>query len=269
MMRKGRLRAPFSFRVQKACCAFVELKDGKSVEEPEAKLTAEAGGALTTGNSEVYTLNAGINSSYRWQASKLALTGGAVVGSSRVDADGDGTLSDAERSVPMAPNARRLFADGRYDLFLSGRDSLYVLAGAFHDPFAGFESRTRQQVGYSRAIVKNDNTTLVGELGVDFAQENYVADVDPNYQSVLAARGMIGLSHKFSDSVGFEDTFEIYENVIEPVDLRILNSASLVSALSGKLSLKLSHNLIFDNQPVTGFRKLDQSMQVTLVASIL
>ncbi len=244
-------------------------KEGKSVEKPEGKLTAEAGGALTTGNSEFYTLNAGINASYRWDASKLALTGGAIVGSSRVDADGDGTLSDAERSVPMQPNARRLFADGRYDLFLSSKDSLYVLAGAFHDPFGGYDTRTHEQIGYSRALVKNKKTVLVGEIGIDFAQENYVEGVDPNYMSVLAARGMIGLSHKFSDSVGFEDTFELYENVITPEDVRILNSASLVSAISSKLSLKLSHNLIFDNVPVEGFRKLDQSMQVTLVASIL
>ncbi|MEZ4317433.1 MAG: DUF481 domain-containing protein [Myxococcota bacterium] len=245
------------------------VKDGKSVEKPEGHLTAEFGGALTTGNSEFYTLTAGLKSDYRWGRSKLALMGGAVAGSSRVDADADGTLSPAERSVPMQANARRIYADARYDLFLSGHDSLYVLAGAFHDPFAGYDSRTHEQLGYSRMLVKNDDTKVVAEIGVDWAQENYVELVDPNYKNIIAARGMLGLNHKFSDHVGFDDTLEVYENVIDFEDLRVLNTASLVSTLSSKLSLKLSHTLIFDNVPVTGFRKTDQTMQVTLVASIL
>jgi len=245
------------------------VKDGKSIEEPEAKLTAELGGSLTTGNSEFYTLTGGINSSYRWQRSKLALMGGALAGSTRVDANADGTLSDAERSVPMQANAKRYYADARYDLFLSGKDSLYALAGAFHDPFGGYDSRTHEQLGYSRALVKTESTTIVAEIGFDIAQENYVETVDPNYKSIFAARGMLGVSHKFSEGVGFEDTLEVYENVVDAKDLRLLNTASLVSALSSKLSLKLSHRLIFDNVPVEGFRTTDQTMQVTLVASIL
>lgn len=249
-------------------------KDGAAVEKSESKLTAEVGAALTTGNSEFYTLSSGLSASHRWERSKLALLGSAVMGSSRVDADANGTLSDAERSVPMVQSARRLSTDARYDLFLSGKDSLYVLVGAFHDPFAGFDSRTHEQVGYSRALLKNDTTTVLGELGFDVAQENYVEGVDPNYANILAARALLGLSHKFSEGVGFEDTLEVYENVQDPNDLRMLNKASLVSALTSKLSLKLSHNLIFDNVPVGAstpepYRKLDQSMQVTFVASIL
>ena len=80
---------------------------------------------------------------------------------------------------------------------------------------------------------------------------------------------MIAFKHKFNDSVGIEDTFEVYENVTDPADLRILNAASFTAALNSKLSLKLSHSLFYDHQPVPGFRPLDQTMQVTLVASIL
>ena len=179
-------------------------------------------------------------------------------------------FSDAEKSVPMVVNATRVFSDLRYDFFISERDSLYVLYGIFHDKFAGYDWRMHEQIGYSRIIVKNEKTTLVGEIGVDWAQENFVAGTDPDTDYlVIAARGMLGVKHKFNDSVGFEDTFEIFENVTDFEDLRILNAASFTAALNSKLSLKLSHSLIFDNQPVEGFRKLDQTMQFTLVASIL
>jgi hypothetical protein len=245
------------------------VKDGASIEKPEGKLGAEVGGALTTGNSEFFVVTSTVNGSYRWERSKLGIVAGVVVGSSRVDADANGTLSDAERGVPMVQSARRAYGDGRYDLFLSGKDSLYVLAGAFHDRFAGFDLRSHEQLGYSRALIKNEKTTLVGELGFDYAQENYVEGVDPNYQNIFAGRAMLGLAHKFNEGVGFEDTLEVYENVVTPADFRMLNKASLVSALSKKLSLKLSHSFIFDNVPVEGYRNFDQTMQVTFVASIL
>lgn len=250
-------------------------KAGTEAEKPEAKLTAEFGGALTTGNSEFYTLTAGLNGSYKFNRSKFSLVGGAVTGSSRVDGNADGTIDDAERQVPMVQNAKRYFADLRYDFFMSDHDSLYVLVGAFHDPFAGYELRAHEQIGYSRMLVKTDDTQLVAELGVDWAQEFFSGEADPAKDlEIVAARGMLGLTHKFSEGVGFQDTLEVYENVLDTADLRILNSASMVSTLSSKFSLKLSHNLIFDNRPVgygteAAKRSLDQTMQVTLVASIL
>ena len=244
-------------------------KEAEVVEKAEYHLTAEFGGALTTGNSEFYTLSAGLNGSYKRGRHQIKLVGGAVAGSSRVDADGDGTLSDAEKAVPMSPNAGRVFGDLRYDLFLSDKDSLYVLFGAFHDKFAGYDFRLHEQLGYSRHLVKNDKLSIIAEIGFDIAHENFVAGVDPNTDLILAARGMVGFSYKFNDSVGLQDTFEAYENVRRPEDLRMLNTASLTAALGRKFSLKLSHGLIFDNVPVTGYRKLDQTMMVTLVASVL
>jgi putative salt-induced outer membrane protein YdiY len=144
-----------------------------------------------------------------------------------------------------------------------------VLAGAFHDPFAGFDLRAHEQVGYSRHLVNNDRTEVRAEIGADWAQENYVDEVDPNYANVLAVRVLLGVTHEFSDSVTLSDTAEVYENVIVVDDVRILNTATLTSALSGKLSVKLTHTLIFDNVPVAGFRPLDQTTMITLVASLL
>jgi putative salt-induced outer membrane protein YdiY len=245
-------------------------KDGKAVEKPEAKLGAEFGGALTTGNSEFYTLSAGLNGSYRWKRSRFTLVGAAVNGSARVDADGDGTLSDPERAVPMVENARRAGLDLRYDFFLSKKSSLYASFGVFHDRFQSLDFRLTEQLGYSRNLIKNDDTVLVVEGGFAAVQENYTADVDPGSDSFVAVRLMAGLTHKFSEGVGFEERVEIFENLLDFEDLRLINTASLTSALSSKLSLKLSHQLLFDNQPVKAeFRKVDQSMQVTLVASIL
>jgi putative salt-induced outer membrane protein YdiY len=149
------------------------------------------------------------------------------------------------------------------------KDSLYVLAGALIDPFAGYDLRSHEQLGYSRKLVATETTTLTGEVGLDLAQENFVDGVDPGRADVLSGRVMMGFEHAFSESVAFSEQVEVYENLLVPADVRVLNTAALSSKLSNTLSTRLSHTLTFDNVPVEGFRPLDQTTMFTLVASIL
>jgi putative salt-induced outer membrane protein YdiY len=240
------------------------------VEKPETHVTGELGGALATGNSNFYTVNGLLNASHKVKLNKVSAVAGLNLGSAKTtDLDGDAVPDVDPSTVDWAENVRRYYAEARYDRFLSDNDSIYALAGGFSDRFAGFDLRTHEQLGYSRLLVKNDKTELKGEFGGDVAQENYVTGTEPNYQNIIAARILLGINHKFNDKVGISDTFETYENVLNFDDVRILNTAALTSTLSGKLSLKLSHTLIFDNVPVEGFQKLDQTTMVTLVASLL
>ena len=62
---------------------------------------------------------------------------------------------------------------------------------------------------------------------------------------------------------------EVYESLLDTSDLRVLNNAALTVEMSTTFSLKLSHALIWDNVPVEGFERLDQTTMATLVASIL
>lgn len=245
--------------------------DKSLTEEPtrEAKLSAEAGASWTTGNTDFYTGQGTLMGSYRWNANKVGAQAGALYGKGIADGNADGLLDEDERKVGRVENARRFYADARYDRFLNDMNSIYVLGGALQDRFAGYDLRTHEQLGYSRVLVKTDRTNAVAEIGIDFAQENYVAGIDPNSANIIAGRAMLGFSHAFNERVGFAEQVEVYENVLDFQDLRVLNTASLNVGLSDKLSLKFSHQLLFDNVPVTGFQKLDQTTMATLVASIL
>lgn len=248
---------------------FAGTETGETIEKPEATASVELGGVYNTGNAEFYTVNAAARGAWKWQQNRLSALAGANLGAAIPDTDGDGRVNAKERKAGYTQNVKRYFAEGRYDRFISERSSLYVLGGAFVDPFAGYDLRSHEQIGISRQLVKTEDTLLVGEIGFDWAQENYVAGVDPNYQDIFAGRVLIGFSHTFNEGVSFTDTFELYENVADLADLRLLNTATLSSALSSKLSLKLSHSLIFDNVPVEGFEKLDQTTMITLVATLL
>jgi putative salt-induced outer membrane protein YdiY len=238
-------------------------------ESPESTMSAEFGGSLASGNVAYYTVNSGLIAGHRWDANKLSVGAAINIGRAVSDADANGMLDDTERDAGLIESARRYSIEGRYDRFVGPRDSLYVLAGAFADPFAGYDLRSHEQLGYSRTLLDDDRNKLLGELGFDWAQENYVRSVAPGYQDIYALRQMIGFEHKFSDAVGFSNTLEAYENVLDFKDVRVLNTAALTSSLSEALSLRLSHQLTFDNVPVEGFRATDQTTMVTLVASIL
>ncbi len=237
--------------------------------EPESEIVAELGGSFASGNSYYYTINGSGTGTHRWKRNKLGIVLGLNIGGAVADADADGLLSDAERAGGLQENARRYAGDLRYDRFLSDNDSLYVLAGAFVYPFAGYDLRSHEQLGYSRLIADTEKTTFKAELGADWAQEFYVEGVDPRYANIIAARVLLALTYKFNENVAFGEQIEAYENVINPADLRLLNTAYLSAALGAKLSVKLSHTLIFDNVPVEGYRALDQVSSVALVAKVL
>ncbi len=244
------------------------VKEVEEVKKPVGEASAEVGGSLVSGNSDFYQLTAKLAGGYKWDANRISALADALWGKGYVDLDGSGTLEDIERRGDRVETARRFAADVRYDRFFGERNSLYILAGALVDPFAGYDLRTHEQIGYSRHLVDAEKTSVIVEIGADYAQENYVDGVDPNYVDVIAAREMIALKHTFTDSFAIENVAEAFENLVVFEDVRVNNTFTLSAKLSDKLSLKASHALRFDNLPVEGFRPTDQTALVTLVASL-
>jgi len=250
---------------------FAEEEEEEEGEPVAIGTTASVGlgGSATNGNAVAYTLNGIANAKQRWLTDQLAAVVGVNVGRAIVDSDESGNLSAPERRVGTVEIERKYFAETRYDRFFGEKNSLYALGGGLVAPFAGYELRTHEQLGYSRVLSTSETTVVVGEGGADYAQELYVAGVDPAYSGVLAARLMLGIEHQFNDSLSFTNAIEIYENVLVVEDIRMLNVFSFSAAASDHLSLKISHNLAFDNQPVDGFQTLDQTTLFTLVATLL
>ena len=248
---------------------FEGTKEGEQVVAPKTSLVAELGGALSTGNVDFLVLSGSVNGDRHWAENAVSLKSGGLVGRSRLDTDGDGVLSDSERETPRVESARRAFSDLRYDRFLGEKNSLYVLGGALTDIYAGYDWRTHEQAGYSRRLLKTSRSELFGELGLDYAQENYVAGIDPDSANILAGRAMVGLSVKVTDDVKVHETLEVFENLIDRQDARVLNSVSLTVRVGDRMSFKVSHSLIFDNVPVQGYRKTDQGATVSMVTTLL
>ena len=159
-------------------------------------------------------------------------------------------------------------------------------AGAFHDPFAGFELRAHGQVGYSRLAINETATHLAVELGVDVANEDYVEGVLPASAKLVAAQASVKFDHAFNESVSFADNLTAYEPLLtQPegaefapyfTDLRVSNTATLSAKMTDRLSLNVSDTLGWRNEPVAAPEGLsetrsnvDNTLMIAFVASIL
>jgi putative salt-induced outer membrane protein YdiY len=237
------------------------------VEVPLTRVSAELGGAWSSGNTEGYTLNAAIGGAHRWKRSQASLSLGANLGRAAVDTDGDGHIEQDERAAGMVETARHYTGEVRYDLFVSPGDSVYARSGALVDTFAGYDWRGSAGAGWSHSVVKSLDAVLVVELGGEYAREDYVDGVTPNAQDVVSLRALVGGWYTFNAAVKIEDRVEVFENVLQLDDVRVLNTISLTAGLTDRLAVRLSDALAYDHVPVEGYAPLDNTTLVTLVAT--
>ena len=100
------------------------------------------------------------------------------------------------------------------------------------------------------------------------ALEDFVEGVEPQIAWVYAARVMVKLAHTFNPSVSAELQLEALDNVVNPLDVRVLGSAALVAKIDTRLAVRLGTVGTWDNVPVEGYGKWDQTTTVTLVATV-
>lgn len=243
-------------------------KETDLVDKPGATLSAEFGASITGGNTQTTVLSGSVTGGYRWDGNGLSGQGLGEYGRSIVDADGDGTLSAAERRAGYQRTAQKLAVDLRYDRYLDQRDSLYLLAGYLNDPFSGYELRVHGQTGFSRSLVDTHVHTLTGELGFDVAREVYTSGVVPAADTRYYGRGFLGWVGTLNDSAQFGQSLEAFDDLENFSDIRLISETALTVRASEILSLKAGYRVEYDSVPVSGYRNTDQKLAITLVASL-
>ena len=261
---------------------FAEAADprDKPFEEPEAELAAELGGAWSAGNTDSRTLTSSFAGAYRFHRNQIGSKGGLILGSAKPDTDGDGTLSEEERKAERVETARQAQALLRYDRFITERSSVYVLAGAYTDPYTGYDSRFNAQTGYSRQLFlaekpaeteEGSPTTLTrvhAEVGLDFAREDFAEGVEPELERKVSGRAGLSVAQLITPGLLVSDDVEVFVNVRDPRDTRAVNILALSNQLSDKMAVKLSYKLTYDTDPVEGYVKADHVGLITLVATV-
>ena len=159
--------------------------------------------------------------------------------------------------------ARSFTADLREARALSDRVEVFGRYGYLRDPFAGIDHRNTIDGGLGYKLLMGPVHTLRVDAGLGYTHEGRVTGDAQSFALVnlgSAYKWQISQSADITDSAVFTQSLEEHDA------WRFNNAVAISAAITKVLSLKLSHDIKFNNSPVPGFEKTDRITSAAIVA---
>jgi hypothetical protein len=217
-------------------------------QKEATSFSTSAGGALSSGNTQSMQATVGSVFGIIRDRHALDLSMDFAYGRARPNA-----------AAGLVDTARNLRSRGRYALFLSTMDALFVASMYRWDTFAGLDARLQGQAGYMRNLYVADKLRLWGELGYDLTYENYDPDPLPDpanasrsiqgYKYLHSARLFVGYDNQINPMMVVLMGVEGLLNVEEPSDSRVNIDLALRSVVVDRLQLEFKAIVQIDTKP--------------------
>lgn len=226
--------------------------------------TASGGVVVNTGNTRSYS-------------GSLGTAFSIVRGAHGFGFESTGTFGRAAASGTdtYVTNSRNILSRARYDYFFSQRHAAFVSGAHRWDTFSGLDARVQAQVGYQYNFIRETNHRLWTEIGYDFTYDNLVQTQVASMPGVLtpaddrltyhSVRGFVGWENQMNEHVSYKTGLEALFNVQVSQDWRLNWANTLNASISEKFQIELKFNVLYDHQPVQGFRTTDTRTTVNLV----
>lgn len=225
-------------------------------QAPEADLgwkdTAELSYVLVGGNAEASSLGFKNTLSRKWQQALFTLRAAGVrveTTSETISAVGTPADFDIVRDESTETTAENYLLHGRYDREITERFFWYAGTGWERNRFAGIENRYGVQGGLGNIWYDADDLKLRTDYALSYTDQEDVVDVPGLDTTFLGLR----LSYDYLNKLGVSTTFTslliVDDNLEETSDVRADFSNGLAVAMNERLALKLSLQLLFDNEP--------------------
>ncbi len=242
-------------------------------ETRATELEISAGGLYSTGNARLLAVTGLARFRLRRERHQFRAEAAGNYGRTAEDPDAD-------------PETTVLNVQGmsRYDFFFSKRWSAFLMGTVRHDRFQGLDLRLNIDPGVAFYAIQKPNHRLWFEAGYDFQYDVYSelgrdeaqqASIDEGNNGPLgirpektltnhAARAFVGYSNNLSEFVSFDTGVEYLQSVIEAPRFRLNWLNSLTMQVANRVSLGLSFQLRYENQPLPTVEKLDTVTAVLL-----
>jgi putative salt-induced outer membrane protein YdiY len=230
-----------------------------------------AGGAINTGNTSSWNLNAGTGVLLTKNEHRLTIDSLFNYGRANPDV----TLPGSS----IATVARQWFFNSRYEFYFTNMDAIWASLGLRWDPLAGFNLQLLANAGYLRAFIKEEGHLFTGRIGYSYTYENYT-DAATALGTVLAKTSNIhGLllaldyENNLNEHVGFLWGISYVGNLSKvPAqrdakafqDNRIYFTVALLSQIADKFAFEARFLLLYDSRPA-GIYKTDTTTIFSLV----
>ena len=221
-------------------------------EETGWKDVAELTFVLTSGNATSSTFGFKNTADYTWPNAAFKLSAGGVrTRSGTVTRTATGTPDNftVSKTTDTRTTAESYFLKGRLDRNLS--EALFAFGGAGWDrnTFAGVNNRYAFVGGAGRSWFVEDTRHLKTDLGLTYTiQDDVVKNPDVD-DSFLGLRASYDYLRKLTDNTEFTSVLVADQNLNETSDLRTDWTNSLAVAMSDRLALKTSYQLLYDKTP--------------------
>jgi putative salt-induced outer membrane protein YdiY len=214
---------------------------------PPIEGSLDLGLVAASGNTDLTTFSLGEKLEYlkgKWSATQ---------GAKMVYGETNGVESANEYAVFVRP---------AYEL--SARWKGYVLASWDRNTFIGINQRWQEGLGLSFAAVQGPKHQLDLDGGFSFFQQDFTSGVSTSFPT---ARGQVTYKYAFTPKAYIQNIFVYLPNLEDGNDYRINNELALVAPVAGRLALKASYLLQYQNAPQPGFGTTDNlyttGLQVT------
>jgi len=252
MKRSTRMVNALAFAAASCFAAFTDTARAQDEKQVGWFFTAEVTGVWTAGNSDSNTLGLAASLRRVWESSEFKFDGGAVrTESGTITRTAVGSVDDfrVEKQTTRKKTAESYYLRGRYDYELSERFFAFAGAHWLRNTFAGIDSRMLFAAGAGNIWADRDRIRFRTDYSFTYTfQEDVVENpfIKTNFPGLRAS---YSLWWKLSSSTELESTFITDLNLDKTEDVRFDFTNALPIAISDRLALKPSLQLLWRNEP--------------------
>ncbi|MFQ5719531.1 MAG: DUF481 domain-containing protein [Acidobacteriota bacterium] len=213
---------------------------------------AELSAVATDGNAESRTIGFKNVFSRSWKASSIELTASGIrTSSTNIDrtAFGDPNSFTVVTSRTRDLTAENYVVKGRTDQEITERFFWYAGAGWDRNRFAGVENRYTAVGGVGNLWRDAPDFKFRTDYALSYTDQQDVVDRVGNDDTFVGVRFSWAYLDRLTSTAVYTNRLVVDENLEETRDLRADMTHSLSVTMSERLALKVSVQLLFDNEP--------------------
>ncbi len=216
----------------------VSAADAAAVEEkPKWETSAAFGFTLTQGNSDTVLATASLLSLKKWEVHELSAG-----------------INGSYGEVESVKNNEVLRGTVQYNRLIGESDSYFFgKTDLLHDSVADVEYRLSLSAGYGYYFVRNEKMSLSAEVGPGYIFEKLGSGED----DYLTLRAGERFEYKISDRARLWQSVEYTPQVEDFGNFLLVAEIGVESDLTEKMSLRVSLQDNYDNEPAPGRKSND------------
>jgi putative salt-induced outer membrane protein YdiY len=180
---------------------------------------------------------------------------------------------------PVETTVENLQGKVRYDRYISGPFAAFLGLSGLHDRFLGLDLRTNLDPGVAYYVLDEKLHRLWPELGYDLQHDirrdetlelaaAQGQDLDKT-ETTHNLRAFLGYDNDLAQGISFDTGVELLKSLTAEEAWRLNWDVAFNAAVAGNLSLAVTLNFKYDNDPLPGVLDTDLTSALSLVYQVL